>query len=72
MTDDQRANFNAMKAIAPYTKLTPNERAEKNQELTQDINNIKNGFIKIDDARNVSGFVLRSPELKLKNNKVQS
>lgn len=53
MTDDQRANFNAMKAIAPYTKLTPNERAEKNQELRQDINSIQNGFLKIDDVRNV-------------------
>jgi aubergine-like protein len=33
MSDEQRANFNTMKSIAPYTKLSPKERVNQTNQL---------------------------------------
>lgn len=39
MSDEQKNNYEVMKRIAPYTKLTPDERLEATAKLIKELNN---------------------------------
>lgn len=62
MTDDQRADHQTMKDLAPFTKLTPTDRIRQCQTIVEDINN-QNGLIQIKGARRLDGYVLEKPDL---------
>lgn len=38
MSDEQRADWNTMKEIAPFTKLTPEERMTQTEKLINTLN----------------------------------
>lgn len=62
MTDEQRADHNAMKALSPFTKLTPQERVDSCQFVIEDINKA-NGLIQIKQAKRFEGYLLNPPDL---------
>lgn len=41
MTDDQRNDFKTMKALAPFTKLEPDERVKQCTNIIEKFNNAK-------------------------------
>ena len=60
MTEEQRADHNTMKDIAPLTKLTPNQRAEESQETIQEFNKAKS-LINIKNPLKLPGYCLNKP-----------
>lgn len=62
MTDEQKAQHTTMKIIAPYTKLTPNERIEKCEGIIQRINDSK-GLISVKNAKKIEGVMLNLPSI---------
>lgn len=77
MTDKQRQNQNAMKAISPYTKLPPKSRFKESQKIIHQLQSIdkqyekndgKNDFsmIKIKDPIMVKGFQLNPVSVQMK------
>jgi aubergine-like protein len=63
MSDEQRSNYNTMKAIAPYTKLAPHEKMEKTDTIRDILN--KGEELVIGDPLKVEGYQLTEPEVKL-------
>lgn len=67
MSDQQKANFQTMKQIAPYTKLTPNERLDETSRLI----NILNGpQIQIGRPKKIGGYQLYDTQVKLASNNI--
>lgn len=60
-----------MKAIAPFTKLTPEQRTKDCQEMVNKFNNTDGGLIKIGNAKRMGGYVLDRPDLIFGGNKVR-
>lgn len=67
MTDSQRAQHTTMKAIAPYTKLTPYERIKNCETIVNKINDSK-GLIMIKAPMKVDGAYLNMPVIKYNAN----
>lgn len=70
MSDEQRADFNTMKSIAPYTKLKPSERVTETTKLVETLN--KNGRLKVGGARRIVAFQLTQPYAKIFNTVVKN
>lgn len=66
MTDQQRAEHTTMKAIAPYTKLTPNQRIENCEGIIAKLNEAK-GLISIKAPMKIEGVLLDLPEIRFQN-----
>lgn len=62
MTDDQRADHNTMKALAPFTKLEPTDRMRKVRTMIDKLNESK-GLIEIKNQKRLEGYCLPKPEL---------
>jgi aubergine-like protein len=67
MSDEQKSNYQTMKEIAPYTKLTPEERMGTTERL---INNLNGPDFDIGRPRNVVGYQLDDPEVILASKNV--
>ncbi len=65
MSDQQRANYNTMALIAPFTKLSPKQRVGKTNDLVETLN--RNGRLRIGAARRIVAFQLFQPNVKLFN-----
>ena len=63
MTDEQRAQHSTMKAIAPYTKLSPNERVRNCEKIIEDYNKSK-GLIEIKHSMKIEGALLDLPIIR--------
>ena len=63
MSDEQRQNHNVMKSIAPFTKLRPDERVEKNEKIIAALNKSKE--INIGDAKIMNAYQLPEPRVQL-------
>ena len=66
MTDDQKAQHSTMKTIAPYTKLTPNQRIENSEGIIKKINDGK-GLITIKNPLKVDGYLLNLPLIQFQS-----
>lgn len=62
MTDNQRADHETMKALAPYTKLAPTERVKQCADVIDKFNKAK-GLIEIKAPKRLEGYCLRRPDL---------
>ena len=62
MTDDQRSRHETMKTIAPWTKLSPNERIKNCEDVVRKINDAK-GLITIKNPKKIEGQMLRMPDI---------
>jgi aubergine-like protein len=69
MSDEQKSNYQTMKEIAPYTKLTPDERLQNTEKLINSINGLE---FKIDKPRMVGGYQLSNPAVRLASNNIYS
>lgn len=63
MTDDQRADHNTMRALAPFTKLSPTERLKQCSDIVQKINDVKS-IVEIKNPKKMDGYILPRPVLK--------
>ena len=66
MSDEQRANYNTMKDIAPYTKLHPADRVQETTDLVTIMND--SGRIRVAPPRRINAFQLAQPYVKIFNN----
>jgi hypothetical protein len=67
MSDDQKKNYQTMKDIAPYTRLSPDERLQDMEILISKVNGPELQIIK---PRTVTGYQLNNPEVRLASNSV--
>ena len=65
MRDDQRANHESMKALAPFTKLSPDDRFNESLKIIETLNQSKD-TIKIGREIEMNGFVLPQPTIYFK------
>ena len=65
MTDDQRAQYNIMKLLAPFTKLSPEERVKNCRGMVERFNDGEGGLIKIGAPKRMKGHILDRPNLVL-------
>ena len=70
MSDEQRANHNTMKSIAPFTKLNPSQRIEKNQAIIEKLN--KGEQINIGRPLELDAYELAPPRVKLSSQEFPS
>jgi aubergine len=67
MSEEQKNNYQTMKEIAPYTKLTPDERLQNTEKL---INSINGPDLQIARPRMVEAVQLDDPAVRLASNNV--
>lgn len=71
MTDNQKANHSTMKAISPYTKLTPNQREKESAKMVNLLNDNSNLF-EIKNAIRMDGYCLDRPNLEYTGQTIQA
>ena len=69
MTDKQRANNNAMKALTPFTKLKPDERFKQSSKVISLFNQSSN-ILKVGDCKTMQGYQLPSPPIGMREEAV--
>ena len=62
MSDEQRSNYEVMKRIAPYTKLTPEQRLEITGKF---IKGLKDEDFEVGLPKKVFGYQLQDPKVQL-------
>ncbi len=70
MTDEQRADFQTMKALDPFTKLSPNQRVNQCEGIIEKFNNEK-GLIQVKNNKRFEGVCLNRPDLLFTGAKIQ-
>ena len=71
MNDKQRSDHGIMKLIAPFTKLTHEQRVKNCQFMVEKFNNQEEGLIKIGGAKTMEGYILDKPELAFGSGKTR-
>lgn len=62
MTDAQKADYKTMKAISPYTKLSPNERVRDCESIIKIINDSE-AMVEIKNNIIMDGYCMPKPDL---------
>lgn len=70
MTDEQRANHQTMKAISPYTKLTPNERIKDSGKIIDTLNHA-DSILEIKNNIKMDGYCLQKPNLEFSGSTIK-
>lgn len=70
MTDEQRADFQTMKALDPFTKLSPNQRVNQCEGIIEKFNN-ERGLIQVKNNKRFEGVCLNRPDLLFTGAKIQ-
>ena len=70
MSDNQKGNHNTMKAIAPYTKLNPNERMKDCGQIINTLNQAET-LLEIKTNITMDGYCIRKPELEYAGAKIK-
>ena len=68
MSDEQRSNFQTMKKIAPYTKLSPEERMKKTGDIVQTLNDSDNIHLSL--PQKIKAYQLVQPYVKVQGTQV--
>ena len=63
MKDSQRANHHSMQALAPFTKLTPDDRFRESCKIIHTLNEAKE-TLSIEKEQQMEGYVLPVPVVR--------